>query len=79
VGQSTRHLAVKFEYNSQVDEFTTIEWKPWSLSVNFGRLLITPHNGAALFLYNDDGIELNHIQLPDYTDALHAVDTTHET
>jgi hypothetical protein len=56
--------------NKQVDKFITIQWRPWSLSVNSRRLLITPYDGAALFLYSDDGSLLNHIKLPDYMRAL---------
>ena len=50
-----------------------------SLSINSSRLLITPSDGAALFLYNDDGSESNRIQLPKYMNALHAIETTHKT
>jgi hypothetical protein len=56
--------------NKQVDKFITIQWQPRSLSVNSRRLLITPYDGAALFLYSDDGSQLNRIQLPDYMNAL---------
>jgi hypothetical protein len=65
--------------SKQVDKFITVEWLPVSLSINSSRLLITPYDGAALFLYNDDGSELNHIQLPKYMWAQHAVETTHKT
>jgi hypothetical protein len=65
--------------NKQVDKFITIQWQPYSLSVNSRRLLITPYDGAALFLYSDDGSLLNHIKLPDYMWARHAVETTHNT
>jgi hypothetical protein len=65
--------------NKQVDKFITIQWQPLSLSVNSRRLLITPYDGAALFLYSDDGSQLNRIQLPDYMHATHAVETTHNT
>jgi hypothetical protein len=32
-----------------------------------------------MVLYNDDDSELNHIQLPKYMEALHAVETTNKT
>ena len=50
-----------------------------NLSINSSRLLITPQDGAVLFLYNDEGSELNHIQLPEYMSAKHAVETTNKT
>jgi hypothetical protein len=65
--------------NKQVDQFVRVQWQPYSLSVNSRRLLITPYDGFALFLYGDDGSQLNRIQLPDYMSALHAVETTHNT
>jgi hypothetical protein len=70
---------VNLLFNKQVDKFITIQWRPYSLSVNSKRLLITPFSGDALFLYGDDGSLLNHIKLPDYIRALHAVETTHNT
>jgi DNA-binding beta-propeller fold protein YncE len=65
--------------NKQVDKFITIQEEPLSLSVNSRRLLITPRDGDALFLYSDDGNKLNRIQLPDYMHATRAVETTHNT
>jgi Caspase recruitment domain len=65
--------------NKQIDKFITNEWEPYSLSINSSRLLITQRGGDALFLYNDDGSELNHIQLPKYMRAYHAVETTNKT
>ena len=61
------------------DKFITIQWKPWSLSVNSSRLLITPFDGESLYLYGDDGNELHHIELPRYMNARHAVEKTHNT
>ena len=65
--------------NEPADKFITIQWKPWSLSVNSSRLLITPLYGDSLYLYGDDGNELRHIELPRYMRALHAVETTRNT
>jgi hypothetical protein len=70
---------VNLLHNKQVDKFITIPWQPLSLSVNSRRLLITPRDGAALFLCSEDGSELNRIRLPDYMWARHAVETTHNT
>jgi hypothetical protein len=70
---------VNLLYNKEVDKFITIHWQPYSLSVNFRRLLLTPFDGATLYLYSDDGSLLNHIELPDYMWALHAVETTYST
>ena len=61
------------------DKFITIQWKPWSLSVNSSRLLITPRNSDSLYLYGEDGNELHHIELSRYMDASHAVETTRNT
>jgi hypothetical protein len=65
--------------DKQVDKFITTQWWPWSLSINSRFLLITPHDGAALFLYGEDGTQLKCIKLPDYMFATHAVETTHRT
>jgi hypothetical protein len=50
----------------QVDKFITIQWQPLTLSVNSSRLLITPRDGDSLFVYGEDGSQLNHIKLPHY-------------
>ena len=50
-----------------------------SLSTKSRRLLITPEDGDALFIYGDDGVLLKHIKLPDYMKPLHAVETTRNT
>jgi hypothetical protein len=61
------------------DVLISVQWGPRSLSVNSRRLLITPEDGAELFLYNNEGSQLNCIKLPDYMLATHAVETTHNT
>jgi DNA-binding beta-propeller fold protein YncE len=63
----------------QVDKFISTQWQPLSLSTKSRRLLITPFDGDALFIYGDDGVLLKHIQLPHYMHATHAVETTHNT
>jgi hypothetical protein len=63
----------------QVDKFISTQWKPLSLSTKSRRLLITPWDGDALFIYGDDGVLLKHIQLPHYMHATHAMETTHNT
>jgi len=63
----------------QMDKFLTLQWEPLSLSINNGRLLINPMDGDSLYLYGDDGKEAQHIELPRYMYALHAVETTHKT
>jgi hypothetical protein len=63
----------------QVDKFISTQWRPYSLSTKSRRLLITPFDGDALFIYGDDGVLLKHIQLPHYMVAIHAVETTHNT
>ena len=61
------------------DKFITIQWKPFTLSVNSSRLLVTPWDGESLFLYGDGGNELRSIELPRHMSARHAVETTHFT
>jgi hypothetical protein len=63
----------------QVDKFISTQWQPYSLSTKSRRLLITPGDGDALFIYGDDGVLLKHIQLPRYMNATHAMETTHNT
>jgi hypothetical protein len=63
----------------QVDKFISTQWQPFSLSTKSRRLLITPYDGNALFIYGDDGVLMKHIQLPHYMRATHAVETTHNT
>jgi NHL repeat len=63
----------------QVDMFISTQWIPFTLSITSGRLLITPGDGVALFIYGDDGVVLKHIKLPDYMHALHAVETSRNT
>jgi len=65
--------------NKQVDKFITTQWQPFSLSIKSRRLLITPLDGDALFIYGDDGVQLNRIPLPDYMDAHHAVESSRNT
>lgn len=65
--------------NKQIEKFITVEWQPWSLSVNSSRLLIIPKDGDALFLYGDDGNQMIDVKLPDYMCALHAVETMYKT
>jgi hypothetical protein len=62
-------------HDQPADKFITMTWRPWCVSLNTGRLLITPDDGDALFVYNGDGNQLNHIELPRYMRALHAVET----
>jgi len=70
---------VKFLATKQIEKFLIMQWQPLSLSVSNIRLLITPGDGFSLYLYGDDGKELNHIELPRYMVACHAVETTHKT
>ena len=56
-----------------------IEWRPFSLSVNFGRLLITPYLGDSVSLLGEDGTQLHRIELPSYMLARRAVETTRNT
>jgi hypothetical protein len=65
--------------DAKVNRFITLKWPPFSMSIISRRLLIVPHDGDALFLYSDDGSQLCHIELPQYMDALHAVETMHST
>jgi hypothetical protein len=50
----------------EVDKFISTPWRPLSLSTQYRRLLITPYDSDALFIYGDDGVLLKHIQLPHY-------------
>lgn len=70
---------VNLPTKNQVEKFIIIQLWPWSLSINSSRLLITPYDGDALFLYSDDGSQLNRIKLPSYMRAYHAVETKHNT
>jgi hypothetical protein len=63
----------------EVDRFISTQWQPLSLSTKSRRLLITPGDGDALFIYGDDRVLLKHIQLPHYMHATHAVETPHNT
>jgi hypothetical protein len=47
--------------HKQVDKFISTQWQPLSLSTKSRRLLITPFDGDALFIYGDDGVLLKHI------------------
>lgn len=62
-----------------VDKFIAVPWQPYRLSINSGRLLITPRDGAVLFLYSQDGQQLNQIPLPRYITASHALESNHNT
>jgi hypothetical protein len=55
------------------EPFIIMEWWPSTLSALSGRLLVTPRDGESLYQYADDGSQLNHIVLPDYMYACHAV------
>jgi hypothetical protein len=48
----------------QVDKFISTQWRPWSLSAKSRRLLITPMDGDALFIYSDEGALVKRINLP---------------
>jgi DNA-binding beta-propeller fold protein YncE len=63
----------------QVDKFISTQSQPLSLSTKSRRLLITPSEGDALFIYGDNGVLLKHIKLPHYMRATHAVETTQNT
>jgi hypothetical protein len=65
--------------SSKQNKFISIGCPPWSLSTKSSRLLITPFDGDALFIYRNDGVLLKYIKLPDYMNATHAVETTHNT
>jgi len=63
----------------QTDKFLAMQWRPFSLSVNNSRLLITPRDGESLYVYGDDGQEAHHIPLPGYMYASHAVESTQKS
>jgi len=67
---------VNLESNRQVDSFVSFQWQPWSMSVSCGRVLVIPIDGTSLYIYGDDGIELERIVLPDCMSAHHAVEIT---
>jgi len=76
---------VKLMFTKQEEKFVTSQWRPFSISVNSGRLLVTPWDGDSIFLYDDgddgsSGNEPHRIQLPQNVDgAYHAVETTRKT
>jgi hypothetical protein len=78
-GNQSAVWRVDFSDNKHVDKFITLQWQPYSLSVNSRRLLITPFDGDALFIFTNDGSQLNRIKLPEYMYATHAVETKHNT
>jgi hypothetical protein len=61
------------------DKFISTKLLPYSLSINAGRLLITPRDGDALFIFGDDGNEVNRVPLPRFMLARHAVETNRDT
>jgi hypothetical protein len=65
--------------NDEVSMFTRTTGRPWTLSIRFGRLLVTAYDGDALYHYNENGEELRRISLPDAMYARHAMETTHNT
>jgi len=50
-------------------------FKPWTLSVTSTRLLVTSRDTHQLTQLYADGNELRHIQLPDYIEPYHAVES----
>jgi len=70
---------VNLQYGKQIDKFIATQWKPRSISVNSSRLLIIPQHGESLYLYSDDGQQSNHVELPRFICALHAVETVRKT
>jgi hypothetical protein len=61
------------------EQLITFQWMPFSMSMQWQRMLLTPYVGATLHSNNDDGEELNHIALPGYMQATHAVETANKT
>jgi len=53
--------------------------KPWSLSVTSTRLLVALQDTKQLLQFDADGNELRRVQLPDYMDPRHAVESAAET
>lgn len=59
-----------------VEAFVENLWRPWSLWVNStGHLLVTPFDGDALYLYDNEGDLASSTDLPDFMLARHAVET----
>ena len=50
-------------------------FRPWSLSVTSTRLLVTSHYANQLMQLDAVGNELGRVQLPDYMEPLHAVES----
>jgi len=63
----------------QVENFLSYRWLPLSLSIRDGRLLVTPRRGDSLFLHDADGSLLNHVELPSYMLAAHALESPQNT
>jgi hypothetical protein len=63
----------------QIDKFISTHYQPYSLSTKSRRLLITSSDGDELFVYGDDGVLLEHIKLPYFMTATHAVETRDRT
>ena len=57
---------------------TTKSFRPWSLSVTSGRLLVTTDDDV-LLLYGADGVELKRLSFTDMSDLHHAVETSRGT
>lgn len=49
------------------------------MSVNAGRILITNADGNALYIFGEDGQEINCIKIADYMFVRYAVETSHNT
>lgn len=50
-------------------------FRPWKLSVTSTRLLVTSHDTKQLIQFDLDGDELRRVQLPDYMEPYHAVES----
>jgi len=56
-------------------ESSSDTFKPWSLSVTSTRLLMTSQYTSQLMQLDSDGSELRRVQLPDYMEPYHAVES----
>lgn len=63
----------------EVDKFVSIQWQPLTLSTHCCRLLVVPVGGTALFVYGNDSVLRKNVKVPNNMEALHAVETTHDT
>ena len=58
----------------------TRDYTPWTLSLSRGRLIVTPYQRQSLFVYDVvDGRLLERIQLPEFMDPRHAIETKRGT